>query len=1074
MTEMKECVTLPCRQCTSVLLMRLLILILPLLVLWGVWEAASSAEGAGGLEGKSRRGARAGSLTLESVNSPRERGADSRRNSQHDSKLLPLEGVEPGKPIPSEWAGTPELLEFVWQKMDQVLLAQLSREEQEGLRSFIGNLTGPDAAHQPWVCWGPDVSLAKAEAYHEAEKLTGLNRSGVSLFANQFLSGGKWSRTATNGFSNGTQGLPVTLTWSIVPDGTSAPGLNVPGTEPSNLRSWLSSIYGGSAAGVASEQPWFSVLKAAFDEMEETCGVIFVYEPNDDGQSLSFAPIGALGVRGDIRLAARNIDGDSGTLGFAFAPDRGDLILDSSDSIFNTTSSASLRLHNTVTHELGHSLGLAHVCPLSQTKLMEPILTLFFRGPRFDEFQSLQRLYGDVFEHHSADRNNDTLARATPLNLIPDGDLDLPRLSIDDNSDVDYFRVSLLQGQKLSATLTPGEGSYLEGGTIGDSCSTGTQFDSATIHDLRLELFSADGSSLLEFSIAGGLGEQEQIDDFDISEDGEYIVRVNGGSANAAQLYRLNFDLLDRPPAPRLVQLSSSVIEESGSVKNGRLDPGETVKVRVVLKNEGRLATSDLAANVSVPGNVTLFSSTFGLSSLGPDLTSYLDLVFGATGDCGDEFEVNVAIEFGGGEPLVIASSQTLGSSETMIPIDLNFDGSAALPAGWVTSTTGAGVAWRTSSARSDSPLRSAFADNVNAVGQAILESPAVLMGSAGGNLTFTHLYRNEGNFDGGVLEASRNGGAWFDLPESAAEVLSGGYDATISNDFMSPIAGRRAWSGSRTDFLTTSINISAAWGGDSVRFRWVLAHDASTSMDGWYVDNVRVSTTSAQCEVHRPELFLVSSGEFLSENSPDRRVDLTVSAALPLMNTVPFSLLRSGSAGLADFTGSLSGILPSGQSGVSLPISVATDRLDEGSETLVFSLASNSPAYIPGSPVTVALSILDSSEVSEWMALFFPSPVPLEGDSDGDGFSEIAEYLLGTNPASRISFPRLSLTASAGGYLIPIGILPPRPDASLGVETSNDLSTWTSGSILTVPEGLRLEADGGARFFRLVFSLDE
>ena len=121
-----------------------------------------------------------------------------------------------------------------------------------------------------------------------------------------------------------------------------------------------------------------------------------------------------------------------------------------------------------------------------------------------------------------------------------------------------------------------------------------------------------------------------------------------------------------------------------------------------------------------------------------------------------------------------------------------------------------------------------------------------------------------------------------------------------------------------------------------------------------------------------------------------------------------------------------------------------------------------------------MALSILDSSEVSEWMALFFPSPVPLEGDSDGDGFSEIAEYLLGTNPASRISFPRLSLTASAGGYLIPIGILPPRPDASLGVETSNDLSTWTSGSILTVPEGLRLEADGGARFFRLVFSLDE
>jgi len=1054
--------------------MRLLILIMPLLLLWVALESGFSTADSVDAPETSTRGQSASTPGADFRGFRKEGRRASRRVLHHASNLTRLEGVEAGQPIPAKWVGTPELVEFVWQRMDPVLLARLSSEDREGLRSFVGNLTGPGAGGQPWVCWGPDVSLAKVAAYHEAEKLTGLNRSGVALFANQFLSGGKWNRTATHGFANGTQGLPVTLTWSLVPDGTSAPGLNVPGTEPSDLRSWLSSIYGGSASGVASEQPWFPVLQAAFDELAETCGVIFVYEPNDDGQSLASAPIGVLGVRGDIRLAAREIDGNSGTLAFAFAPDRGDLILDSSDSIFNATSSASLRLHNTLTHELGHALGLDHVCPLNQSKLMEPILTLFFRGPQFDEFQSLQRLYGDAFEHHSPDRNNDTLARATPLTLIPDGELDLPRLSIDDNSDVDYFRFSLLEGQKLSATLTPGEGSYLEGGAIGDTCTGGTPFDSEAIHDLRLELFNADGSSLLAFSFSGGLGDGEEIDDFEVMEDGDYVIRVNGGSVNATQLYRMQLRLLDRPPAPRLVRLSSSVIEESGRVKNGRLDPGETVKVRIVLKNEGRLATSDLVADVVVPGNVTLFSSTFGTSTLESDLTSYLDLVFGAVGDCGDQFEVNVAIEFGGEEPLIFDSGHTLGLSETVVPIDLNFDGSSSLPAGWITSTTGVGIAWRISTARSDSPLRAAFADNVSAVGEAILESPAVVLGSAGGNLTFTHFYRNESNFDGGVLEASRDGGAWFDLPESAAEVISGGYDATISSAYRSPIAGRRAWSGSRSSFLTTSIHLPASWAGESVRFRWILAHDSSTSIEGWYLDNLRVSTTSMQCEDHLPVLSLTSTGFFLRENSPGRQVNLIVSSELPLMNAVSFSLRPSGLAGLADFTGSLSAILPAGQLSVSLPLSAVADGLEEGPESLLISLESDHPGYFSGSPAKVSLSILDSSEVSEWMAMFFPSPVPLEGDSDGDGFSEIAEYLLGTDPSSRTSFTQLTVEAKDGGYLIPVGMLPLRPDASLGVEYSNDLSAWTSGGFSLVPEGLMLEPGRGERFFRLVFSLDE
>ncbi|YCM44325.1 matrixin family metalloprotease [Verrucomicrobiaceae bacterium 227] len=1054
--------------------MRLLILILPLMVLWLALESGPLIVESAHVPGKSARVEWKGRSGTESQGSRREHLGDTGRLMQRASTWALLEGVEPGKPIPRKWAGSPELVEYVWRKLNPVLLAGLSAEEEIELRSFIGNLTGPGAADQPWVCWAPGVSLAKVAAYHEAENLTGFNRSGVSLFANQFLAAGKWDRTATDGFANGAQGLPLTLTWSIVPDGTGAPTLNGPGIKPSDMRAWLSSIYGGSAAGVASEQPWFPILEAAFDEMAETCGVVFVYEPNDDGQSLSFAPIGELGVRGDIRLAAREIDGDSGTLAFAFAPDRGDLILDSSDAILETVSSASLRLHNTLTHELGHALGLDHVCPLSQTKLMEPILTLFFRGPQFDDYHALQRLYGDVLEHHSADRNNDSLPRATPLTLIPGGELDLPRLSIDDNDDLDYFRVELQKGQKLSVTLTPGEGSYLEGGVIGDNCSGGTLFDSGSLQNLRLEIFNSDGSVLLASSFSGGLGEGEQITEYEVMEDGDHVVRVNGGSADAAQLYRMQLGLIDRPPAPRLVQLSSSVIEESGSVKNGRLDPGETVRVRVLLKNEGVLETANLVANVTVPAHATLFSTTFGMNSLEAGLTSYLDLVFGATGDCGDQIDPGVSIDFGGEEPLVVNSGHTLGLSETVVSFDLDFDDSSSFPSAWTTSTTGAGIAWKTSTARSDSPLRAIFADNVNAVGEARLESPTVVPGSEGGNLTFRHFYRNEANFDGAVLEASRDGGAWFDLPESAAEVLSGGYNATIKLGYNSPIAGRRAWSGSSGDFLTTSIQLPADWAGESIRFRWILAHDSSTSLEGWYLDNLRFSATSTQCEEHLPFLSLSSTGSKLSENSPERQVNLMVSSDLPLLKAVPFLLVPSGTAGRADYSGALAGTLPAGQSSVELPITATVDDLDEGGETLLVSLSNEEPGYVPRSSDEVAISIADSSEVSEWLALYFSSPVPLTGDFDGDGVSELGEYLLGTDPTSRTSLKPLIIEPESGGYLIPVGALPARPDASLGVEYSTDLSGWTAGGFSIVSDGVRLESEAGEGYFRWVFSLDE
>ena len=134
-------------------------------------------------------------------------------------------------------------------------------------------------------------------------------------------------------------------------------------------------------SGPAADQPWFEIFKSAFEEMAGTCGLTLIYEPTDDGVRVESSNPGELGIRGDIRISARELDGNSGNLAIAFPPNHGDMIFDSSDGIFQITSGGSIRLFNTVTHELGHSLGLAHVCPINRTKLLEPSLTTSFRGP---------------------------------------------------------------------------------------------------------------------------------------------------------------------------------------------------------------------------------------------------------------------------------------------------------------------------------------------------------------------------------------------------------------------------------------------------------------------------------------------------------------------------------------------------------------------------------------------------------------------------------------------------------------------------------------------------------------------
>ena len=949
------------------------------------------------------------------------------------------------------------------------LSGKLTGTERKKLRPYIEVLNKPGGRRVSW-CWAAETPDRVLEAFAKAERFRRGEPPLFSPAANRFLSGGRWQSTAVDGPGNGAQGSPVVLTWSLVPDGTLVTGTSGSPDGASDLRTWLAGIYGGNATGPPEEQPWFPVFEEAFSAMGATCGLEFRYQSGDDGAVMDAAAPGVVGLRGDIRIGARFLDGNSGLLGISLSPNEGDMVLDSGDGTFDLIGGNSLRLFNTLTHELGHCLGLAHVCPIDQSKLMEPNLSTAFRGPQFDEVQSLQRLYGDPLERYGEMTDNDSAASATPLTIPLDGDLVLPRLSIDDNGDEDFFALEVLNGQRLQVELAPGEGSYLEGAETGNGCFAGEVFDSAIIHDLRVEIRDRDGEGILLAQDGLGPGGVEDTGFFEIPRNGRYFVRVSGGEVNAAQIYQLSLRLEDRAPGPRLVLGESEVMAESGVVKNGRPDPNETIRVRIPVVNEGLSGTESMNLSVTGSDTVTVFSAT-APGTLSPDETGFAEIVFGAAGVCGDNAELTVTVSDDLGVLVSGTFPYDLGEVLSPLPLAENFDGGAALPLDWESQETGGAEAWRAASSRSDTPLRSAFVAGLASPGESFLLSPAVLLAASGGTLSFRHLYRTEFGFDGGVLEVSRDGGPWVDAFTGWGLEVTGGYDRVIRENFDSPIAGRLAWTGRLNEFQTTSVVLPPSWAGEEVRFRWRFASDRSGTSEGWWVDTVRLVMEVNTCEAHRPVLTLRLDEGGLDENYPTRQAVLVLESELPLLEKVALSFDVGGTAGAGDYSGDLPVLFPAGQQSLAIPLGVVVDQLNEGAETLAFNLTSGQSGFASGNDEPLVLEITDRTTLAEWSSNRFEIPVDLAGDQDGDGLSGLGEYLLGSDPTDAGSRVLLRPLLREDGIWLPTGHRPERDDAVLGIETSNDLLEWEAVDFVAHDDGLLVPSGAGGLFLRLTFA---
>ena len=379
---------------------------------------------------------------------------------------------------------------------------------------------------------------------------------GGNFSSNRFSLNGRWSSTAISG-GGLQQGDATTITWRLIDDGT-----QITGEGPSNMINMMDDIFSVSAADRAStdytQRVWFNLFEDSFNRFSELSGLSYQYEAADDGSLVTpSSNFGVQNVRADVRIGGVGLDGAGSVLAFNWFPQGGDMVFDTDDIANYGNPNNNFRfLRNVIMHEHGHGLGLGHIESQSDDFLMEPFINTSFDGPQIDTIRAINHYYGDKFEKNGG---NDTQANATNLgNLASDSDEilvgedarpegdggvrtisenDVDFVSIDSNTDTDFYEFSIAGTADVAVLLTPGGGEYQQ--TAQGGGGGGTPFNATAVSDLTLALFDDEGN-LIQSVDATGAGSAEMIDALNLAA-GSYFIRVQGDATNV-QLYELQIN----------------------------------------------------------------------------------------------------------------------------------------------------------------------------------------------------------------------------------------------------------------------------------------------------------------------------------------------------------------------------------------------------------------------------------------------------------------------------------------------------------------------------------------------------
>ncbi len=441
---------------------------------------------------------------------------------------------------------TEEELEAAWGKVKDVV----TREAFEGFSPIHQRMLASFAEVAPThgvpvaPCFGPGTDAAVIQAFEAI-------MFNVNPMA--FQQTDRWQGTALNP-GGASQGDPTILTYSFPADGVTVPNGVGEGNGPNNLNSWLDGIYGNRAT-------WRALYDQIFARWGELSGNTYILEPNDDNVTLFNSP-GLAGVRGDLRMAAKTIDGNSGILAYNFFPQNGDMVLDSADNFYNQLGGNSLRLRNILLHEHGHGMGQLHVCPLGDI-LMNPFINTSFDGPQLDDVLNAQRHYGDPLEP------NDSIGQATDLGSVgvggslnvggtgPSNPGRVDFMSVDDNSDRDFYRINLTGNGAIEATVSPVGFTYLEGPQT-QQCNTGSSYSPQQFGDLRIFIYNSAGQIIASADDTNA-GSAETVGVNAMA--GVYYVEIRNSGENTIQAYSLDVDITPPQQFPLSLELDGAVPE---------------------------------------------------------------------------------------------------------------------------------------------------------------------------------------------------------------------------------------------------------------------------------------------------------------------------------------------------------------------------------------------------------------------------------------------------------------------------------------------------------------------------------
>ncbi|MEA2236954.1 MAG: large repetitive protein [Thermoanaerobaculia bacterium] len=295
---------------------------------------------------------------------------------------------------------------------------------------------------------------------------------------------------------------------------------------------------------------------------------------------------------------------------------------------------------------------------------------------------------------------------------------------------------------------------------------------------------------------------------------------------------------------------SATLDDSNGSCdSDGIFDSNEGGKLTITLRNTGSIALSATTGTVSTTNpNVTILNG--GALTFGPsDPYGLTSATVGVT-MTGTVALETVPLNLSFNDPaLLVAGPRNatpyVAANFNVIPASTATDTVEAPATQWTTSGTPIltipGLPW----SRQQQPSSIShvwFAPDGYYGSDQYLVSPVMTVdGSGSVNLQFDHSFSFEfdggGNYDGGVVEFSVNGGAFTDMGTAGGLPNYNGNLVVYSGN-VNPLAGRPGFVQNSGGTIHTSFTKAIA-PGSTVQVRFRAASDSSVGVTGWTVDNI-------------------------------------------------------------------------------------------------------------------------------------------------------------------------------------------------------------------------------------------